>query len=103
MLDVIWEALKKIWHTIKKIILKILNFIINIVNWFKERSKIKLQDPNIIATTIRQKLENGDYIIVNALYNTETNTIKDAVVYQCEELDEQTKMAFGGKDMIILR
>lgn len=108
MFDLIWEAIKAVWNFIKKIILKILNFIAHIVNWFRDPNRIKIlqQNKDVIAVVIKQKLESGDYNVVNCLFNKNTSEIlnpeEDAICYTSEELDYETKRHFQNKDMLIL-
>lgn len=102
------ELLRKIWDCIKRIILKIVNFAKNIVSFFKDPERLKKlkQNKNLYATAIKDYLENGNYNLVNCLYDKETEDIVDmeidALGIEAEELDEETKQHFGDKDMIIL-
>lgn len=108
MFELIWEALKKIWEYIEKIVVKVLNFFNHIVDWFRDPERLrKLQsNKDIIAVSIREKLESGDYNVVNCLFNKKTNQIEeinDAVCITAEELDAETQKHFGDKDMIVLQ
>lgn len=105
LIETIWNAIKEIWHKIVTFFIKVLNFILNIINWFYEPQRIKIinEYPDVKAVVVREKLESGDYRVINGLFNTKTNKFVDAVMYQAEELDERTKQAFRDKDMIILQ
>ena len=108
MLELIMEALKAVWNWIKKIFLKILNFFNNIVNWFMDPERLKKiqENKDIIAVAIKQNLENGNYNVVNCLFDTNRGEIvdyeTDAVIIEAEQLDSETLRAFGNKDMIVL-
>ena len=102
------ELLRKIWDGIKKIILKIVDFAKNIVSFFKDPQRLKKlqEDKNRIAISIKENLENGQYNLVNCLYDKTTEEIvdmeTDALGMNAENLDEETKQKFGNKDMIVL-
>ena len=102
------ELLRKIWDGIKKIILKIVDFAKNIVSFFKDPQRLKKlqEDKNRIAISIKENLENGQYNLVNCVYDKTTEEIvdmeTDALGIEAESLDEETKQHFGDKDMIVL-
>lgn len=102
------ELLRKAWEFIKKIFLKIVNFVTNIVSFFKDPQRLKKlqEDKNIIAISIKENLNNGQYNMLNVLYDKTTEEIvdmeTDALGINAESLDEETKQHFGDKDMIVL-
>ena len=102
------ELLRKIWDGIKKIILKIVDFVKNIISFFKDPQRLKKlqEDKNRIAISIKENLDNGQFNIVNCLYDKTTEEIvdmeTDAQGIEAESLDEETKQHFGDKDMIVL-
>ena len=92
----------------KKIILKIVDFAKNIISFFKDPQRLKKlkEDKNRIAISIKENLDNGQFNIVNCLYDKTTEEIvdmeTDAQGIEAESLDEETKQHFGDKDMIVL-
>lgn len=102
------ELLRKAWEFIKKIFLKIVNFVTNIVSFFKDPQRLKKlqEDKNRIAISIKENLNNGQYKMLNVLYDKTTEEIvdmeTDALGINAESLDEETKQHFGDKDMIVL-
>ena len=102
------ELLRKAWEFIKKIFLKIVNFVTNIVSFFKDPQRLKKlqEDKNRIAISIKENLNNGQYNMLNVLYDKTTEEIvdmeTDALGIDAESLDEETKQHFGDKDMIVL-
>lgn len=100
---------QKIWEFIKKIIVGILKFFGHIVSFFKDPQRLKKikEDENIIAVTVKDNLDNGNYNIVNCLFDKDTETIVDyeenSLGITADELDEETQNNFAGKDMIILQ
>lgn len=100
------NLLRRIWDYIKHIALKVVNFFKNIVNYFKNKESILKNNPDVIAVSIKENLRNGDYNIVNCLYDKEEDDILGynyAQGIEAEELDAKTRNAFGNKDMIILQ
>ena len=102
------ELLRKAWEFVKKIILKIVDFAKNIVSFFKDPQRLKKlqEDKNRIAISIKENLDNGQFNIVNCLYDKTTGEIVDMETdvqgIEAESLDEETKQHFGDKDMIVL-
>ena len=104
--DGILNAVKATWNLIKNIVNTIItSFRDHIVRFFRERrNKI---DANTLAISIKSKLNSGDCSFVNCLYDQENNEIinpeNDAQIVNYEQLDQQTKNAFNGKDMLVLK
>lgn len=109
MFEEIKSLLAEVWEWIKKIVVAIISFARNIISFFRDRNRLrKLQeDQNRIAVSIKEKLENGDYQVVNCLYDKEESKLvtpeEDAEVITSEKLDADTKRNFSGKDMIVLQ
>ena len=102
------EALMAVWEYIKKIFIKIIKFFENIVNWFKQPERLKKlqEDENCIAVAIKENLKNGNYNVINCLYDPNTNKLvdyeKDALIITGESLDSDTLSKFGQKEMIVI-
>ncbi len=105
MIEAIRVILKSIWFEIVRILIKILNFFKNIISWFKDESRLKKikEDRNLVAVSIKDKLSNGDYSVVNCLYDKDENEIIDSQVIEAGQLDDETINRFGSKEMIILK
>ena len=109
MFETIKSLLAKVWEWIKKIVVAIISFVSNIISFFRNRSRLrKLQeDQNRIAVAIKEKLENGDYQVVNCLYDKADENLvtpeEDAQVITSAQLDAETQRNFGSKDMIVLQ
>jgi hypothetical protein len=104
MFELIKKLLKDAWEWIKKIFVKVVNFIQNISGWFRDKDRLKKlkEKNNIIAVSIKEKMRNGDYNIVNCLFDEETNTLNDSEIIHSKDIDQKTKNNFGNQDMIIL-
>ena len=106
----VWvDFLRKIWEFIKKIFVKVLNFVNNIVKFFKDPDRLRTlkEDSNKLAISIKEHLDNGEYHVVDCLFDKETEQIydmeEDALGIEAESLDKQTQQIFGDRDMIILK
>lgn len=97
------------WEWIKKIVVAIISFVDNIVSFFRDHNRLrKLQEnQNRIAVSIKGKQKNGDYQILNCLFDKAEKKLvepeEDAVLITGQQLDAETKRAFGSKDMIVLQ
>ena len=104
MLKLIKKALKAVWNSIKKLVLKIISFFKNIVNWFKDPKRVKKvqEDKDVIAVAIKEKLDNGDYNVVNCFFYYDEGELvdfkTDALSVTAGELDNETKKHFDNKD-----
>ena len=102
------ELLRAIWNRIKRFFVKVLNFVKNIVSFFKNpRIFNKLVNNNdLIAVSIKEKLNDGNFRVVNCLYDEITEDVTDieteTIGIEAENLDKETKRHFGNKDMIVL-
>jgi hypothetical protein len=108
ILESIKSILKSVWNYLKKIYLKIVSFFKNIVSFFKEPNRLKeiKENQNIIAVAIKENLKNGEYTVINCLFDKEkeelVNSEEDTLVINAENLDQDTKNSFGNKEMVIL-
>ncbi|WP_307970741.1 hypothetical protein [uncultured Brachyspira sp.] len=102
------ELLRAIWDKIKKFFVKVLNFVNNIVSFFRnpERLNKLKEDRDLIAVSIKDKLENGQFRVVNCLYDKVLEEVveveTDAIGIEAEKLDNDARQKFGNKDMIVL-
>lgn len=109
MFELIKSLLAKVWEWIKKIVVAIISFVSNIVSFFRDRNRLKKlqEDQNRIAVAIKEKLDNGDYQVVNCLYDKQETELvtpeEDAMVITSRQLDAEIQRNFGNKDMLVLQ
>jgi hypothetical protein len=72
-----------------------------IVKWFRSRSEIKEADKANIAFTIKQKCNNGDYKVVQGIFNKRTENIVDGLVYQSKKIDSKLDEVHANKELVI--
>lgn len=108
VVDFFIELARSIWAFIKHAVETILNFVKNIVGFFKNPSRLKKlkEDRNLMAISIKENLADGNYKVVNCLFNEATNKVEDyeeSLGIEADDIDSETKQAFGDKAMIVLQ
>lgn len=102
----IWENLKKLYKIVKILIIK---FVQNILEYFKDPDRLKkmAENKNIIAVAIKENLDNGNFNVINCLYDKKTETVvdikKNALGYENTRMDTKLLEAFNGKDQLVLQ
>lgn len=73
------ELLKAIWDRIKKFFVKVLNFAKNILGFFKNPKIFNklVNNNNLMAISIKENLKDGNFRVVNCLYDEITEDITD--------------------------
>lgn len=106
---VLWDLISEVWSFIKHIYRKVVRFFTDIYGYFKDRARLKKleEDKENLAIAIKQKLDTGDYNVVNCIFNKKTGQLTDyentAEHISAEALDSDTQTQFGNKDMLLLR
>lgn len=101
----IWQSLKQIGKVIKILFLTFKN----IIMFFKDPGRLtKLRENrNLLAICLKERQSNGEYNVVECLYDEQTEEIVGAQYHSLgistHNLDNVTKQNFGNKDMIILK
>ncbi|MBQ8561777.1 MAG: hypothetical protein IJ441_09370 [Spirochaetaceae bacterium] len=67
--------------------------------------KLLRERAEVIAVSIKENLDNGNYGTVNCLYDTDTEEVfeEEAQDVEAEQLDDETIRNFGDKEMIVLQ
>lgn len=74
-----------------------------IVGWFnKWMSKHENVDKDAVGFTLREAMKNGEYNVVQGVFNKSSNSVEDARRITAEDLDEQTKEQCFGKEKVTL-
>lgn len=109
MFDAIKRLLCAVWSIIKKIAVVVARFLSNVVAFFKDPNMLgRLKsNQNSIAVSIKEKLENGDYQVVNCLFDQQTCELIDpdvaAQVVTASDIDAEMAEKFGDKSMLVLK
>lgn len=84
----------------------IAKFVDHIKKYFLDRKELLRKNKNYLAVSIKDKIAEGKFNVVNCLYDEETEEIVNAAdgqAWEAKELDRETLRHFGDQDMLILR
>lgn len=102
------EIIGKIAQFVRALVIHLLSFVKHIVNWFKDPKRLAnlRNNKDIIAVSLKENLDNGNFNVVDCLYNKATEEvvdISDSALYEAEDLDSKAENAFGDKPMVVLQ
>jgi predicted membrane protein len=107
MVQLIFMLLKFAFDWVTYLIIAIVRWMVEIYKWYKDQKRLELleEDKNRLAITVKEKLDTGDYRVVNCLFDQKKEEFVDnqVQVYDTKKLDDELKAQFGNKDMLILR
>lgn len=74
-----------------------------IIGWFnKWKNNHEEVDKDAVGFTLREAIKNGEYNIVQGVFNKSSNTVEDARRIEAEELDNETKQQCWGKEKVTI-
>jgi hypothetical protein len=62
-----------------------------IINWFRGRESLKLADRDNIAFSIKENLGNGNFSVVQGIFNQRTDQVLDAAKYDAKDVCDEVK------------
>jgi hypothetical protein len=83
------------------IVVKILTWA-GVLEWFRRRAALKAADAANIALAIKQARADGKVTYVQGIFNTNTEELLDAQVFEAEELDADLQKLHSKNDLAIL-
>lgn len=78
-----------------------------VINWFENyfknyfKNSNKINNPEAIAFTLKQKLEGGKCKVVQGIFNKQIGTIADGVEYHTEKLDDQLESYHKDDELVV--
>lgn len=72
-----------------------------IVQWFRSRNGIKEADKDNIAITIKQRLDNGEFRVVQGIFNKRTDALAEARVMQARQLDPAFENVHRDTELVV--
>lgn len=72
-----------------------------IVQWFVGRRALKESDKENIAFSVQEKLKNGEYKTVQGIFNTASEEVLDAEVYESKEIDKDLENIHSSDKLVI--
>ena len=74
-----------------------------IINWFnKWINRHQNVDKDAVGFTIKEAMENGQYNVVQGVFNKSSNTVEDVRRIKADNLDQQTRAQCYGKEKVTL-
>lgn len=76
-----------------------------IMNWFSQHYNILHKNKDNVAFTIKDKLENGNYQVVQGIFNDRTGNVIEEKTIETEAIDEELKKIhdeYEDKDCIVV-
>lgn len=62
-----------------------------IIGWFRGRQSLKQADRDNIAFTVKENLSDGNYSVVQGIFNQRTNQVLDGEKYNAKDLCDELK------------
>lgn len=85
--------------TIAAVVMVVLT-IANIIDWFRSRNAITEADKNRLKLTFQERLQNGNFGTVQAIYDEDSETVVAIRKVESESVDEQLREAHSEQDLI---
>lgn len=107
--DFFVDLMEEVWDKIVHFFKKVFYAFKEIVSFFRDPRRLKKLEANkkVIAVSIKENLSSNNYHVVNALYDTETDSLVDYDVsaerIETDSIDSEIERCFGDKAMIVLR
>ena len=91
------------------IVVEVFSFTLDLIEEFFTSDSNLLEDPDKLAISVKQRLNNGDYNVVNCFYDKAKETVVEVEkkpkmqLIEAKKLDKESEEYFGDKDMIVLQ
>jgi hypothetical protein len=72
-----------------------------VIDWFRGRSALKESDRDAVAITVKQRLEDGNYNLVQGIFNKREDRLMDARVVKTRALDEKLENLHRYDDLVM--
>lgn len=72
-----------------------------IIQWFQDRYMGQHQAPNDIAFSIKEQLQNGDYTVVQGIFNQATDTVEHAQEWNAQNLDQDLQQLHARDKLVV--
>ncbi|SRR5258708_3146043 len=72
-----------------------------ILKWFKSYRNLALTDINIVGTTIKEAMHNGNYIIVQGVFNKRSQKMVASRKIEAKQLDSELMRRHSSERVVI--
>lgn len=86
--------------TLAVVVLAILHYD-KVIAWFTSRNAIKEADKDNLAVTIKTKLDNGNYKVVQGIFNTRSEKFVDGQVIHAQKIDQRLDDLHGDEELVV--
>jgi hypothetical protein len=100
VLNPIIEAIRKAIAALKTIFTKFLSWL-RILGWFRKKEPVKNSDPDNLALTLQEKLNNGKFSTVMGIFNARTGELVDGEVISSEQIDPQLAEVHRNNELVV--
>lgn len=73
----------------------------SIRDWFEKRKQLVESDKNTVGFTLKEKLESGDYLVYQGIFNRQEGEILQGHKIQGKNLDREFQKIHGEKALVI--
>ncbi|MFI2632324.1 hypothetical protein ACH5A2_18295 [Streptomyces collinus] len=72
-----------------------------IVDWFQSRNDLKESDKENVGVTVKTWMKEGNYKIVQGIFNKRTETLVDGRVMRTKEVDHKLDQVHGPNEIVV--
>ncbi|GIM91711.1 hypothetical protein [Paractinoplanes toevensis] len=72
-----------------------------VIDWFRNRNSLKESDRDAVGITVKQRLEDGNYNLVQGIFNKREDRLMDARVVKTKAFDEKLENLHRYDDLVI--
>lgn len=73
----------------------------DLLNWFRDTSKARISWKDDLWFDTMDKLENGNYRVIQGIINPKTEKLVKGVVRETKKIDKRLEDAHRGKEIVI--
>jgi len=71
------------------------------VDWFRQFSTAVESNPNLMAISVAESMQSGNYKVVQGIYNKKTEKMVDARRIVSKDIDEQLKQTHSDSKVVV--
>lgn len=72
-----------------------------LIQWFQQRFLNRHKTPDDVTFSIKEKLQNGNYKVVQGVFNQNTEQVQDAQVWNAESLDTELQHIHAQDELVV--
>lgn len=72
-----------------------------IVQWFQQRFRGRHKAPNEVAFSVKEELQNGDYAVIQGIFDQNTDQVEQAQEWSAQDLDHDLQRAHAREKLVV--